>query len=155
MLREIVNMLIAMKKMAANKVREEPFNEYTTAGDRFFSHEKLEVYQTALRFSGWIEDMVFNLSCSADLLAKLDKASTAIILNIAEGNGRFSQADHVKFLRIAYKATIQSAALVDVAIAVRASTGDHMQKGLEMLRQIAAMLTSLAKAVSPHTSTDT
>ena len=57
----------------------------------------------------------------------------------------------MKFLRIAYKATIQSASLVDVAIAGRSFAGDHMQEGLEMLRQIAAMLTSLAKAVSKDT----
>ena len=123
----------------------------TTVGDLFFSHEKLEVYQAALRFAGWIEDMSPTLSCSTDVLAKLDKASTAIILNIAEGNGRFSQADHVKFLRIAYKATIQSASLVDVAIPGRSSAGDHEREGMELLRQIAAMLTSLAKAVSKDT----
>ena len=151
LLREIVSMLIAMKTTAANRVREEPSREYTTAGDRFFSHEKLEVYQSALRFAGWIEDMSPKLSCSTDILEKLDKSSTSIILNIAEGNGRFSEADHVKFLRIAYKATIQSASLVDVAIASRSSAGDHMQEGMDMLRQIAAMLTSLAKAVSKNT----
>ena len=33
----------------------------------------------------------------------------------------------------------------------RVAACDHMQKGLEMLRQIAAMLTSLAKAVSKDT----
>jgi len=151
LLREIVSMLIAMKTTAANRVREEHFSEYTTVGDLFFSHEKLEVYQAALRFSGWIEDMYPTLSCSTDVLAKLDKSSTAIILNIAEGNGRFSQADHVKFLRIAYKATIQSASLVDVAIPGRSSAGDHEREGMELLRQIAAMLTSLAKAVLKDT----
>jgi four helix bundle protein len=151
LLREIVSMLIAMKTTAANRVREEHSCEYTTAGDWFFSHEELEVYQTALRFAGWIEVMSPHRSCSTDVLVKLDKSSTAIILNIAEGNGRFSRADHVKFLRIAYKATIQSASLVDVAIAGRSFAGDPMQEGLEMLRQIAAMLTSLAKAVSKDT----
>jgi len=151
LLREIVSMLIAMKTTAANRVREEHSSEYTTAGDRFFSHENLEVYQAALRFVGWVESRSPKLSCSTDVLAKLDKSSTAIILNIAEGNGRFSGADHVKFLRIAYKATIQSASLVDVAIAGRSFAGDHMQEGLEMLRQIAAMLTSLAKALSKDT----
>ncbi len=151
LLREIVSMLIAMKTTAANRVRETHSTEYTTAGDRFFSPENLEVYQAALRFVGRIEAMSADLSCSTDLLSKLDKSSTAIILNIAEGNGRFSGADHVKFLRIAYKATIQSASLVDVAIADSSSTADHMQEGLEMLRQIAAMLTSLSKVVSKNT----
>ena len=150
-LREIVSMLIAMKTTAANRVREAHSDEYTTEGERFFSHEDLEVYQTALRFAGWIEDRSTDLACSTDLLSKLDKSSTAIILNIAEGNGRFSGEDHVKFLRIAYKATIQSASLVDVGVADSSSTADRMPEGLEMLRQIAAMLTALSKVVSKNT----
>ena len=120
-----------------------------------FGHEKLEVYQTALRFTTWIEDIFSNLSCSTDVLTKLDKSSTAIILNIAGGNGRFSQADHVKLLRIAYKSTIQSASLVDLAIAGGYSAGDNIQGGMEMLRQIATKLTALGKTVSKNTSTNT
>ena len=150
-IREIVSMLIAMKKTASNRVRETPSVPYATTGDRFFSHEDLEVYQMALQFVGWVEEMSVDFSCSADLLSKLDKSSTAIVLNTAEGNGRFSSTDHVKFLRIAYKATIQSASLVDLAIAHGLSSADQMPEGLEMLRQIAAMLTSLSKAVSKDT----
>lgn len=150
LIKEIVSMLIAMRKTASNRVREAYPVDYATAGDRFFSHEDLEVYQTALQFVGWIEDSSTNFSCSADLLSKLDKSTTTIILNIAEGNGRFSGTDHLKFLRIAYKATIQSASLMDLAVVGNPSASGRMQEGHEMLRRIAAMVTSLSKAVSEH-----
>ena len=64
-----------------------------------------------------------------------------------------SQLREIVSMLIAMKttATIQSASLVDLAIASRSSAADHMQEELEMLRQIAAMLTSLSKAVSKDT----
>ncbi len=149
-LKEIVSMLISMKKTASNRVREPHSAGYSTAGDRFFSHEELEAYQTALRFAGWTEKMSSDVTSSADLLAKLDKSSTSIILNMAEGNGRFSAADQMKFLRTAYKATVQSAALVDLATSDSPSIAGKTPEGLSMLRQIAAMLTSLSKAISKN-----
>jgi len=84
--------------------------------------------------------------CSSDLLAKLDKSSTGIILNIAEGTGRFSKTDQIRFLRISHKATIQSASLVDLAVVDASDV--KIQDGKNMLRQISAMLISLSKAVS-------
>ena len=86
---------------------------------------------------------------AADLLSKLDTSTTSIVLNVAEGNGRFSGADHAKFLGIAYKATAQSAALLDLATANNSAKLSQFEEGLNMLRRIACMLTSLSKVVSP------
>ena len=146
-LREIVNMLIAMKKDSSNRIREACSTEYSTKHDKFFSHEDLEVYQTALLFTKWVENVIESSSCSSDLLAKLDKSSTGIVLNIAEGNGRFSKTDQIRFLRISHKATIQSASLVDLAV-VDSLSDVKTKDGKNMLRQIAAMLISLSKKVT-------
>jgi four helix bundle protein len=148
LLAEIVSILIAMRKTTANRVCEvQPM--YRTEKGRLFSHEDLEVYQIALRLTGWAESLLTAFSCSADLLSKLDTSTTAIVLNLAEGNGRFSGADHAKFLAIAYKATVQSASLVDLATAKGSVEPSQVEDGREMLRSIAAMLTSLSK-VSSH-----
>jgi len=122
---------------------------YRTEKGSLFSHEDLEVYQTALRLTGWVESLSAAFSCSADLLSKLDTSTTSIVLNVAEGNGRFSGADHAKFLGIAYKAAVHSAALVDLATADSSAAPSQVEDGREMVRRIAAMLTSLAKVVSP------
>ena len=147
-LREIVSMLIAMKTTAAKRVREARSAYDTGLADTFFSHENLEVYQTAVRLTGWVGDMCLISSCSADLRTKLDKSTTAIALNIAEGNGRFTGPDQAKFLGIAYRASVQSASLVDLAAAAIRSGSGRAQEGREMLRRIAAMLTSLSKVAS-------
>jgi len=55
---------------------------------QLFGHEDLDVYQAALQLVAWLESMFTEFSCSADLLSKLDKSTTGIVLNIAEGNGR-------------------------------------------------------------------
>jgi hypothetical protein len=61
------------------------------------------------------------------------------------GNGRFTGADQAKFYETAYGASIQSAALVDLATANGAADVSHVQQGRELLRRIAAMITALSK----------
>ncbi len=146
---EVVSMLIAMHKTTSNRICEEQ-SEYSTTKDRQFSHEYLDVYQVALQLVAWFESLLTDLSCSTDLKSKLDKSTTSIVLNIAEGNGRFGTSDQMKFYKIAYKATIQSAALVDLSFAY---SNKDASVGLELMRRITAMLTALSKATNtlkPH-----
>lgn len=154
LLAEIVCMLIAMRKTTANRVCED-HAMYRTGKGSLFSHEDLDVYQKALRLTAWVESLSTAFSCSADLLSKLDTSTTAIVLNLAEGNGRFSGTDQAKFLGIAYKATVQSAALVDLATAKSSAEPFRVEAGREMLRGIAAMLTVLSKVASHGTQSNT
>jgi len=142
LLSEIVSMLIAMRKTTTNSIREEN-TKYKTAGNRLFGHEYLDVYQTALQLVSWFESRQAVLSCSTDLVSKIDKSTTSIVLNIAEGNGRFSTADQIKFYRIAYKSTIRSAALIDLSFTL---SNTDASEGLTLMRRITAMLTALSKS---------
>jgi four helix bundle protein len=144
LLAEVVCMLIAMRKVAVNRVREQ-HPVYRTKKGRLFDHEDLDVYQVALQVVAWLESMLIKFSCSADLRAKLDKSTTSIVLNIAEGNGRFTRTNQATFYETAYKATIQSASLVDLATANGDADLLQVEQGRELLRRIAAMLTALAK----------
>jgi four helix bundle protein len=147
LLSEIVSILVTMRKTTTNRVREE-HSTYRTKNGRLFSHEDLDVYEASLQLSAWVERMLAEFSCSADLLSKLDKATTAIPLNIAEGTGRFSGTDQAKFFGIAYKAAIQSSALVDLAVVSASADPSRVEEGRKLLRGIAAMLTSLSKVAS-------
>ena len=120
---------------------------YRTKKGRLFDHEDLDVYQISLELVAWLESMLVHFSCSADLRTKLDKSTTSIVLNIAEGNGRFTGADQAKFYETAYKATIQSASLVDLATANGGADVSRVEQGRELLRRIAAMITALSRAV--------
>lgn len=144
LLAEIVSILITMRKTTSTRICEGSAKYHTRKG-KLFSHEKLDVYQASLQLSAWIEGMLAEFSCSTDLLSKLDKSTTAIPLNIAEGTGRFSGADQAKFFGITYKATVQSAALVDLATANSSAKPSCVEEGRTLLRRIAAMLTSLSK----------
>jgi four helix bundle protein len=145
LLAEIVSILVSMWKTTADRVRED-HAPYRTKLGKLFSHEDLDVYQASLLLAAWVERMVVEFSCSADLLAKLDKSTTSVPLNIAEGTGRFTGTDKAKFYEIAYKATVQSAALVDLATLSTSADLSRVDDGKKLLRRIAAMLTSLSKA---------
>jgi four helix bundle protein len=146
---EVVSMLIAMRKTAANRVHEER-GAYRTKKGRLFDHEDLDVYQLALQLVAWLDSMLLVFSCSADLKAKLDKSTTSIVLNIAEGNGRFTGTDQAAFYATAYKATVQSASMIDLAAAnaVAVAEVSRVEQGREWLRRIAAMLSALSKVAA-------
>lgn len=147
LLSEIVSMLITMRKTAANRVRED-HAVYRTKSGRLFDHEDLDVYQTALQVVTWLETMWAEVSCSADLRTKIDKSTTSIVLNIAEGQGRFAGQDPMTFYETAYRATIQSASLIDLATVNGVADVSRVEAGRELLRRIAAMLTALSKVTA-------
>lgn len=147
LLAEIVSILVSMRRTTTNRV-DESHVPYRTKKGSLFTHEDLDVYQASLQLSAWVEKMLAEFSCSSDLLLKLDKATTAIPLNIAEGTGRFNGTDQAKFFKIAYKSTVQSAALVDLASVSIAPGPSNIEEGRILLRRIAAMLTSLSKIAS-------
>lgn len=78
----------------------------------------------------------------------LERGAESILLNIAEGNGRFTGRDQAGFYETAYKATIQSASLVDLATVNGVADVGRVEAGRELLRRIAAMLTALCKVAA-------
>src|SRR5215831_7301544 len=52
-----------------------------------FDHEKLDVYQEAFAFCSWVGEFIAAISAKAAAKDQLDRASTSIPLNTAEGNG--------------------------------------------------------------------
>src|SRR6266513_2466524 len=66
-----------------------------------FDHERLDVYQESILFCGWVGDLLNEITGKAAAKDQLNRASTSLPLNIAEGNGKFSNADRSRFLEIA------------------------------------------------------
>ncbi len=147
LLAEIVSMLIAMRRTAADRVCE-AHAPYRTKNGNLFNHEDLDIYRVTLKLIALIDPLLTKCSCSTDLRSKLDKSTTSIVLNIAEGNGRFTGADQSKFYETAYKATVLSASLLDLAARTRLDAAASVEECRELLRRVAAMLTALSKAVT-------
>jgi len=151
LLRPVCGMLIAMQKSASDRVCEEDADPYTTKHEVYFSHERLDVYQLSLGFVSWVEELCCGLTERQDVADRLDRTSTSIVLNIAEGNGRFTVLDHARFLSIAHSATVQSASTLDLAVARHVVEADNTKRGRQMIERISAMLTAMAKTKAcPH-----
>ena len=90
-----------------------------------FDHERLHVYQEAIAFCGWVGDLLNEITAKAAAKDQLDRASTSIPLNIAEGNGKFSNADRARFLEIARGSAVECAACLDVLLARKLVTSDQ------------------------------
>lgn len=117
---------------------------------RQFDHEKLDVYQYELRFIGWANDLLVEVSEHSqprlrEVCDQLDRASLSSLLNTAEGNGRRGLKQRAKFFDDARGSATESAACLDALVAKRASTQARIEEGKEMLLSIVSMLTKLVE----------
>lgn len=114
-----------------------------------FDHEKLNVYQAAIQFVGWSSELLSGISKTAAIHSQLDRASTSIPLNIAEGNGKHTSADRCRFFDTARGSALESAACLDVLVAKSMIQQTQMSHGKEMLIEIVSMLVGLIRSNSP------
>lgn len=110
-----------------------------------FDHEKLEVYQEAVRFVGWASSLLESVGRVGDVKDQLDRASTSILLNIAEGNGKFSRKDRCRFFDIAHGSALECAAALHVLVAKGRLAPGQIRSGKEALQRIVRMLIGLLK----------
>ena len=105
-----------------------------------FHHEKLTVYQRALEFAGWSQDLIESLTKRTSTRDHLERAGDSIALNIAEGNGKFSRKDRARFFQIAHGSALESAACLDLLVARRCCPPDAIIRGKAILEEIVRML---------------
>src|ERR1041385_2418652 len=72
----------------------------------YFDHEKFFAYQRSIEFVGWASQLLEELPPKLAVCDQLDRASTSVPLNIAEGNAKFTAPD-----RCRYWATARGSAL--------------------------------------------
>ncbi len=104
-----------------------------------FDHEKLKVYQEAVVFVSWSDEILQRCPDKAAVKDQLDRTSTSIPLNIAEGNGKWSSHDRCRFLEIARGSAVECAACLDVPVAKRRLTAADVEPVKQRLREIVAM----------------
>jgi four helix bundle protein len=105
-----------------------------------FHHEKLTVYQRALEFAAWSQDLIESLTKRTSTRDHLERAGDSIALNIAEGNGKFSKKDRARFFQIAHGSALESAACLDLLVARRCCDRDAVVRGKAILEEIVKML---------------
>jgi four helix bundle protein len=114
----------------------------------YFDHEKLDVYRQSIAFCAWTGDFLNSISAKAAAKDQLDRASTSIPLNIAEGNGKFSAKDRARFLEIARGSALECAACLDVLVARKLATPDQIENAKENLARIVQMIMGMLRRFS-------
>ena len=115
---------------------------------RQFDHEKLSVYQSSINFVAWISDLLNDLPKSLAVHNQLDRASSSIPLNIAEGNGKHTPADRCRYFDNARGSALECAACLDVLVARRRIAVSIAEAGKNLLIDIVSMLVGLIRANS-------
>ena len=115
------------------------------AQERWFDHEKLEVYREAIGFIAWLSGLLEGTVRIGEIKDQLDRASTSISLNIAEGNGKYTPKDRCRFFDIAHGSALECAAGLDVLVAKVKLTPEEIRPGKETLQRIVRMLMGLIK----------
>lgn len=113
-----------------------------------FDHERLDVYRLSLDFLVFAHQVIEALPRGrGHLCDQLTRASTSIVLNLAEGAGKYSKADKRRYYLSARGSATESAALLDVLSRLRLLDEPRQQVGKEMLVRVVAMLIKLARSL--------
>ena len=105
-----------------------------------FHHEKLTVYRRALAFAGWSQTLIDSITKKTSTGDHLERAGDSVALNIAEGNGKFSQRDRARFFQIAHGSALESAACLHLFVARGCCESSAIVEGKAMLEEIVKML---------------
>jgi four helix bundle protein len=116
-----------------------------------FDHEKLRAYREALRFLAWAAPVLEELPAKLAARDQLDRASTSIVLNIAEGNGKRSHPNRCRLFDIARGSTLECAACLDVLVVRGKLAAAAGSGGKELLLGVVSLLAGLiARFSSEH-----
>ncbi len=110
-----------------------------------FGHEKLDVYRAAIEYVGWSYRLCERLKGHRNAKDQLLRASQAIPLNIAEGNGKATDGDRRRYFEIARGSALECGAAQDVLEICGALSPIENSEGKKLLDRIVAMLTRLGQ----------
>jgi four helix bundle protein len=113
-----------------------------------FDHERLDVYRVSLDFLVLAEEILEHLPRGRGHLAdQLTRAAVSIVLNIAEGAGKFSKADKRRYYLAAAGSATESAAILDLCIRLELISETTQTQGKSNLERVVSMLIKLAKVL--------
>ena len=110
-----------------------------------FGHEKLDVYRVAIEYVGWAYRFCEALKGHRNAKYQLLRASQAIPLNIAEGNGKATDGDQRRYFEIARGSALECGAVQDVLHVCGALSTEENANHKALLDRIVAMLTKLGQ----------
>jgi four helix bundle protein len=108
------------------------------------SFQRLDVYQRAIEFLALVGDIVGDLpKGDFERADQLVRAAESVVRNIAEGAGRWSEADSAKHYKIARGEAMECAASLDVMKLRKVVAVQRYEHGIRLLESVVAMLTKM------------
>ena len=112
-----------------------------------FSHQRLAVYRLSIDFVAWSHQLLQGVDSPGSTRTQLERASTSIPLNIAEGNVKSSPRDRRRYWEIALGSAVECAAILDVLVARQLQDATDVAAGRESLERIVSMLVRLVQSI--------
>ncbi len=114
-----------------------------------FDFEKLIVYQKAKAFHAATRSFLKNTKLDRTTADQLNRASLSIVLNIAEGSGRFSKPDRKNFFTVSRSSVFECIALFEIIFEEDLLAEEDFLafygQGEELSKMLLAMINNLSK----------
>ena len=108
------------------------------------SFQRLDVYQRAIEFLSLVYEVLADLPRgNADRADPLTRSAESVVRNIAEGAGRWSEADMANRYKIARGEATECAASLDVMRLRKLINDARYARGIQLLEGVVAMLTKM------------
>mgnify|MGYP001470764873 CR=1 FL=1 len=144
---QIVRMLIGLRKAwSAKSVCMEDRPWFAGDDDTMFHHERLDVYRHALGVVKLLAESKSIHHLTDGGFRRLDELSTSMVLNIAEGNGRYSDAEQYRFAKVSHESAVKLAARLDLLM-IRGLIPLHE---VEVIKACLVRVSAMLIAMSPE-----
>jgi four helix bundle protein len=117
---------------------------------QYLDYEKLDVYRCAMNLILALETIIDRLPAGRGYLVdQLRRASTSVVLNIAEGAGEHAPAEKSRFYRMAKRSSTECASIVEICLHLHLIDEESHRKVREQVIRISAMLTKMTQTKQP------
>jgi four helix bundle protein len=137
----LYRMLLALRRKREDRLAEEA-PEY---GEPRFNHERLDCYQQALQLVGQMDKLRQLDRLPARNIEAMDRAATSVVLNLTEGNARWSPKDRARFFGTAATSALRVAAALDIAVARKLAGEEQVAEGKRMIPGVVSQLQGLRR----------
>lgn len=110
-----------------------------------FSHERLDCYQDSLKLAAWAFSLIDSVSLPSRTCDLLDRSSTGLVLNLAEGNARLAPKDRARFLDTSVMGALRFAATLDITVAQELASSEGLQPGKQLVVQVVNQILGLRR----------